>query len=49
MDKLREVAEKVLQRILHNKMFFIPFIPHREKLEEIVPNEVDLKWGVSIS
>ena len=49
MDKLREVAAKVLQRILHNKMFFIPFIPHREKLEEIVANEVDLKWGVSIS
>ena len=49
MDKLREAAAKVLQRILHNKMFFIPFIPYREKLEEIVPNEVDLKWGVSIS
>ncbi|RVX01063.1 Tubulin-folding cofactor D [Vitis vinifera] len=46
MDKLREAAAKVLQRILHNKMFFIPFIPYREKLEEIVPNEVDLKWGV---
>lgn len=48
MDKLREVAAKVLQRILHNKMFFIPCIPYREKLEEVVPNEVDLKWGVSI-
>lgn len=46
MDKLREAAAKVLQRILHNKMFFIPFIPYRENLEEIVPNEVDLKWGV---
>ncbi|CBI38891.3 unnamed protein product, partial [Vitis vinifera] len=46
MDKLREAAAKALQRILHNKMFFIPFIPYREKLEEIVPNEVDLKWGV---
>lgn len=49
MDKLREVAAKVLQRIMRNKMYFIPFVPYREKLEEIVCNEVDLKWGVSIS
>lgn len=47
MDKIREAAAKVLQRILYNKTIFIPFIPYREKLEEIVPNEADLKWGVS--
>ncbi|GKV12903.1 hypothetical protein SLEP1_g23988 [Rubroshorea leprosula] len=46
MDKLRETAAKVLQRILYCKVIFIPFIPHREKLEEIVPNEADFKWGV---
>ncbi|XP_031269631.1 tubulin-folding cofactor D isoform X1 [Pistacia vera] len=46
MDKLREVAAKVLQRILYNNMIFVPFIPYREKLEEIVPNKTDLKWGV---
>ncbi|XWS27418.1 hypothetical protein CRYUN_Cryun26dG0113500 [Craigia yunnanensis] len=46
MDKLREVAAKVLQRILYHKEIFIPFIPYREKIEEIVPNETDLKWGV---
>ncbi|KDP28777.1 hypothetical protein JCGZ_14548 [Jatropha curcas] len=46
MDKIREIAAKVLQRILYNKTVFVPFIPHREKLEEIVPNETDLKWGV---
>lgn len=45
MDKLREAAAKVLRRILYNKTIFVP-IPHREKLEEIVPNEADLNWGV---
>lgn len=48
MDKLREVAAKVLQRILYNKIAYVPRIPHRKKLEEIVPNKADLKWGVSI-
>ncbi|KAJ6722729.1 BETA-TUBULIN COFACTOR D [Salix koriyanagi] len=46
MDKIREAAAKVLQRILYNKAIFIPFIPYRKNLEEIVPNETDLKWGV---
>ncbi|KAF9668815.1 hypothetical protein SADUNF_Sadunf14G0042500 [Salix dunnii] len=46
MDKIREAAAKVLQRILYNKAIFIPFIPYRENLEEIVPNDTDLKWGV---
>ncbi|XP_060182158.1 tubulin-folding cofactor D-like [Lycium barbarum] len=46
MDKLRELAAKVLQRILHNKSIFVPFIPHRERLEEIVPDDADLKLGV---
>ncbi|KAM7261245.1 hypothetical protein ACFE04_026720 [Oxalis oulophora] len=45
MDKLREAAAKVLQRLLYNKEIFIPFIPYREKLEEIVPSE-DVKWEV---
>ncbi|KAF3662209.1 Tubulin-folding cofactor D [Capsicum annuum] len=46
MDKLRELAAKVLQRILHNKSISVPFIPHRERLEQIVPDDADLKWGV---
>ncbi|CAB4300075.1 unnamed protein product [Prunus armeniaca] len=46
MDKLREAAAKVLQRILYNKIAYVPRIPHRKKLEEIVPNKADLKWGV---
>lgn len=47
MDKLREAAAKILQRILYNNRIFVPFIPYREKLVEVVPNEADLKWGVS--
>ncbi|KAL2930342.1 Tubulin-folding cofactor D [Bienertia sinuspersici] len=46
MDKIREVAAKVLEWILYNKTIFVPFIPYREKLEEIIPNDGDLKWGV---
>ena len=48
MDKLREAAAKVLQRILYNKMVNIPYIPYREKLEKLVPKGAGLQWGVSI-
>ncbi|KAG6677496.1 hypothetical protein I3842_14G030100 [Carya illinoinensis] len=46
MDKLREAAAKVLQRILYNEIIHIPYIPYRERIEEIVPNDAGLKWGV---
>lgn len=46
MDKLRETAAKVLQRLLYNKTIFIPFIPYREKLQGIVPDDTDIKWAV---
>lgn len=46
MDKLREAASTVLQRVLYNREIFVPFIPHREKLEEIIPNKKGLKWAV---
>ncbi|KAI3428971.1 uncharacterized protein J3R85_008780 [Psidium guajava] len=46
MDKLREAAAIVLQRVLYNREIFVPFIPHRKKLEEIIPNKKGLKWGV---
>lgn len=48
MDKLREAAAKVLQRILYNETIFVPLIPYREKLEEIIPKDANLTWGVSI-
>ncbi|ESW14847.1 hypothetical protein PHAVU_007G022200 [Phaseolus vulgaris] len=46
MDKLREAAANVLYRILHNQMIYIPYIPFREKLEEIIPKEADAQWAV---
>jgi len=49
MDKLREAAANVLYRILYNQMIYIPYIPFREKLEEIIPKEADAQWAVSLS
>ncbi|KAL9142098.1 hypothetical protein ABFS82_14G146900 [Erythranthe guttata] len=46
MDKIRESAAKILQRILYNKTTFVPHIPERDTLENIVPDEADFKWGV---
>ncbi|XP_074350535.1 tubulin-folding cofactor D isoform X2 [Apium graveolens] len=46
MDKMREIAAKVLYRILYNESIFVPFLPHREKLEKVIPNEANIKWAV---
>ncbi|XP_066373697.1 tubulin-folding cofactor D-like isoform X1 [Miscanthus floridulus] len=46
IDKMREIAIKTLQRILYHQEHLIPFIPHRELLEEIIPNSTDLEWAV---
>ncbi|CAH2063338.1 unnamed protein product [Thlaspi arvense] len=46
MDKLRETAAKSLQRILYHETVTVPFIPYREKLEEMIPNEAGLRWAV---
>ena len=47
MDRLREVAAKVLQRIVYSEEVSVPHIPFREEIEKIVPKEDELKWGVS--
>jgi hypothetical protein len=46
MDKLREIAATILQRIFYNDDVYVPYIPYREKLEEIVPNQPNFKWAV---
>lgn len=48
MDKMREIAARVLHRILYNETIFVPFLPHREMLEKVIPNEADIKWAVII-
>lgn len=48
MDKLRETAARILQRLLYNKTIFVPHIPYREVIEHIVPSEAELKWTVSL-
>ncbi|XP_051132533.1 tubulin-folding cofactor D [Andrographis paniculata] len=45
MDKLRESAARVLQRILYDKTISVPHIPHRDILERTVPDDAHLKWG----
>jgi hypothetical protein len=47
IDKIREIAVRILHRILYNQEQFIPFIPYRELLEKIIPNNADLEWAVS--
>lgn len=47
MDKIRELAAQILQKILYNKTIHVPHIPHRSILEQIIPDDAFLKWGVS--
>uniref|UniRef100_A0A0E0M9J2 Uncharacterized protein n=1 Tax=Oryza punctata TaxID=4537 RepID=A0A0E0M9J2_ORYPU len=46
IDKIREIAVKTLKRIFYNQEQFIPSIPYREVLEQIIPNRSDLEWAV---
>uniref|UniRef100_A0ACD5U5V7 Uncharacterized protein n=1 Tax=Avena sativa TaxID=4498 RepID=A0ACD5U5V7_AVESA len=46
IDKIREIAVRTLHKILYNQEQFIPFIPYRELLEEIIPSNADLEWAV---
>uniref|UniRef100_A0A0E0EZR5 Uncharacterized protein n=1 Tax=Oryza meridionalis TaxID=40149 RepID=A0A0E0EZR5_9ORYZ len=45
IDKIREIAAKTLKRILYNQELFVPSIPYRELLEQIIPNSADLEWA----
>ncbi|XP_023000016.1 tubulin-folding cofactor D isoform X1 [Cucurbita maxima] len=46
LDKLREAAAMVLLRILYSKVILVPHIPFRDTLEEIIPDDPNMKWAV---
>lgn len=45
IDKVRDIAGRTLQRILHNDYIFVPYIPHRCELEVIVPKDGTFNWA----
>ncbi|PKA48420.1 hypothetical protein AXF42_Ash020938 [Apostasia shenzhenica] len=45
MDRIRDVAARTLQNIIHNPQYFVSYIAHRDTLEQIIPHDTNLKWG----
>lgn len=48
IDRVRDVAGRTLQQLLHSDQPSIDRIPHRRALEQIVPNDTNLNWAVRI-
>lgn len=48
IDRVRDVAGRTLQQLLHSDQLNIDRIPHRRALEQIVPNDTNLNWAVRI-
>jgi hypothetical protein len=48
IDRVRDVAGRTLQHLLHCDQLSIDRIPHRRALEQIVPNDTNLNWAVRI-
>ena len=46
IDRVRDVAGRTLQHLLHSDQLSIDGIPHRRSLEQIVPNDTNLNWAV---
>ncbi|CAN6460921.1 unnamed protein product [Victoria cruziana] len=45
IDRVRSIAGAVLQRVLHSRRTFVQCIPHRDVLEQIIPNDSKINWG----
>lgn len=45
INRVRDAAGQTLQKILHSKSIDIPFIPHKEELKLLVPEERSINWG----
>lgn len=48
IDRVRDVAGRTLQQLLHSKRVFVPFVPHRAALEKMIPEDTNLNWAVNI-
>ncbi|XP_073388245.1 tubulin-folding cofactor D [Physcomitrium patens] len=45
IDRVRDVAGRTLQQLLHSDQVISDQIPHRRALEQIVPNDTSLNWA----
>ncbi|MCO5570692.1 hypothetical protein L7F22_024419 [Adiantum nelumboides] len=45
INRVRDVAGRTLQTILHDKLVDIPCIPHKEALQILVPEDNTINWG----
>ncbi|KAG0570729.1 hypothetical protein KC19_6G183600 [Ceratodon purpureus] len=45
IDRVRDVAGRTLQQLLHSDQLSIDRIPHRRALEQIVPDDTNLNWA----
>jgi len=48
IDRVRDVAGRVLQHLLSSDQVNLDQIPHKRALEKIVPNNPNLNWAVRI-
>lgn len=48
IDRVRDVAGRILQHLLHSDQVNIDQIPHKRALEQIIPNDASLNWAVRI-
>jgi hypothetical protein len=46
INRVRDIAGKTLQKILYNNLVDIPFIPHQQDLQGLIPEDAAINWGV---
>jgi hypothetical protein len=49
IDRVRDFAGRILQRLLHNPIVPATYIPHLEDLKHIVQDDAIINWSVSAS
>ena len=46
IDRVRDVAGRTLQHLLHSEQVFVEHVPHRTALEQIIPPDPNINWAV---